>query len=152
MLKITQYALKVPRFEEIATAQSYTPTIRESKNHTSGDWYWSNANTMMAEKSSYYYEGAKGIKTGNLEQAGRNLIMMCSKSGKNFLLILMNAPFTDGDGELQYYHLIDAEKLLDWCYNNFDYTSIIKEDDEVAEIPVSLAKGDGYVLVHAEKT
>lgn len=152
LLKITRYALTVPRFEEIATAQSYTPTIRDTENHTSGDWYWSNSNTMMAEKSSYYYEGSLGIKTGNLEQAGRNLIMKCSKNGRSFLVILLNSPFEDGDGELQYYHLIDAENLLDWCYNNFSYVNLIKEEDEIAELPVSLAKGDGYVLVHAEKT
>jgi D-alanyl-D-alanine carboxypeptidase (penicillin-binding protein 5/6) len=152
ILRITIYALSVDKFEEIATSKSYNPTIRNTDNHAGADWYWSNSNTMMAEKSSYYYEGAKGIKTSNLEQAGRSLVMECSQNGYNYLLILMNAPFEDGDGNLQYYHLNDACNIFDWCFNNFEYTKLIDDTDEIAEIPVNLAKSNDFVLLKAENS
>lgn len=152
ILKITRYALTVPRFEEIATAPSYTPVIRNTNNHKGNDWYWSNSNVMMNEKSDYYYEGTKGIKTGNLEQSGRNLVMKSSRNGFNYLLVLMNAPFEDGSGNLQYYHLTDAIHVMDWAYETFEFAELLSDKDELAEVPVSLSSGNSYVLAKPESS
>lgn len=147
MLTITNYALGIDKFVEIATAPSYRPVIRNTKNHTDSSWMWTNSNTMMAEKSEYYYEGAKGIKTGNLDKAGRSLVMECTKGEYTYLLILLNAPFEDSDGNLQFYHLEDAKQLLDWAFDSFKETEILSKSEEVAEIPVKLSNSNDYVLV-----
>jgi hypothetical protein len=102
---------------------------------------------MMAEKSDYYYPGSKGIKTGNLDNGGRSLVMECSRGDFNYLLILLNSPFQDGDGNLKYYHLSDAINIFDWVFDRFAMTEILKDTEEVAEVEVTLSKGDDYVLV-----
>lgn len=78
---------------------------------------------MMDETDQYYYKGTAGIKTGNLESYGRNIITMATKGDISYLLILMKAPFDDEDGELQYYHMEDATNLLDWAFKDFSYVT-----------------------------
>ena len=56
-------------------------------------------NTFPA--NDYYYQYAKGIKTGTLDESGRNLIM-ASKDGNNYLLVTMGAPMYDKDGNAIY--------------------------------------------------
>ena len=147
MAKITQYALKNSSFEKIATTQSYKPSIPNLENNHNENWYWTHSNVMMS-KGSFYYEGAKGIKTGNLEKAGRNLITMASANGSKYLVVLLKAPLYDEDGNSQFYHLEDAKNLFDWAFNNIEYKTIINATEERAEIPVRFGNGDNdFVLL-----
>jgi len=95
--------------------------------------------------------GAKGIKTGNLVDAGRNLVTLAGRDGNNYLVILMKAPFNDSEGELKYYHIDDAMTLFDWAFNHFSYQVILADTAEVGELPVSLAEGNDYVLARPNK-
>ena len=72
---------------------------------------------------------------------------MATKGDISYLLILMKAPFDDEDGELQYYHMEDATNLLDWAFKDFSYVTLVKNDEELAEVPVESAAGNDYVLV-----
>lgn len=150
MLKITQYALQNDTFKEIATTASYVPTSKNANHPASNSLKWTHTNTMMDETDQYYYKGAAGIKTGNLESYGRNIITMATKGDISYLLILMKAPFDDEDGELQYYHMEDATNLLDWAFKDFSYVTLVKNDEELAEVPVESAAGNDYVLVRPE--
>lgn len=147
MATLTEYALSVPLFETIATTATYNPSVPNLQNHESLDsWIWTNSNIMMDSESEYFYNGAKGIKTGNLSAAGRNIITMASKDGNNYLVVLLKAPIRDAEGETQYYHLEDAISLFDWAFNYFSYQIILAETVEIGEIPVTLAEGNDYVL------
>ena len=147
MAKITQYALKNSSFEKIATTQSYKPSIPNLENNHNENWYWTHSNVMMS-KGSFYYEGAKGIKTGNLEKAGRNLITMASANGSKYLVILLKSPLYDEDGNSQFYHLEDAKNLFDWAFNNIEYKTIVNATEEMGEVYVRFGSGDNdYVLV-----
>ena len=101
---------------------------------------------MDPGNETYFYMGAKGIKTGNLVDAGRNLVTLASRDGNNYLVILMKAPFNDADGNLKYYHIDDATALFSWAFNNFSYQVILADTAEVGELPVKLAEGNDYVL------
>ena len=75
MLLITNYALQIDEFEEIATAVTFSPSISNATNHPDASaWTWTQANAMTQETSNYYYKGSKGIKTGNLTKTGRSII------------------------------------------------------------------------------
>ncbi len=153
MAVLTQYALNVPRFEAISVTYSYTPTVPNPERHEHIDeWIWKHTNFMMDPgNETYFYMGAKGIKTGNLIDAGRNLITLASKDGNNYLAVLMKAPFNDADGNLKYYHIEDAKYLFDWAFNNFSYQVILADTAEVGELPVKLAEGNDYVLARPKK-
>ncbi len=146
MLTITNYALSLDDFAEIASTQTYTPSVSGSDS----DWEWTHSNSMMDETSDYYYEGASGIKTGNLNLAGRSIITQATRNGSTYLVVLLNAPFTDDDDNLQYYHLEDASNLLDWAFTNLTYVTMLEDDEEIAEVEVENSDGNSYVLVRPE--
>ncbi|MGN1480796.1 D-alanyl-D-alanine carboxypeptidase family protein [Porcipelethomonas sp.] len=147
MALITEYALTVPGFEDIATTEEYEVKPLSYTTAHEEEWTWSHSNIMMSAASDYYVYGVKGIKTGNLQLGGRNLITMASSDGIKYLLVLMNAPFYDENGDSKYYHLIDACNLIEWVFDNFNYQVLLSKDEEIAEIKVEDSDGSGYVLV-----
>lgn len=147
MALITQYALTVPGFEEIATAEEYQLKPQNIDSQHEPEWFISHSNIIMSAASDYYLYGVKGIKTGNLQLGGRNIITMGSSDGNKYLLILLNAPFYDEDGDSKYYHIIDGRNLMEWVFDNFNYQVLLSKDEEIAEIKVSDSDGNGYVLI-----
>lgn len=147
LLTITTYALQNDDFQEIATTQAFSPTTLNSENHSDPTaWIWTHSNTMMDAYSDYYYEGAAGIKTGNLNVTGRSIITQATRDGNTYLVVLLNAPFEDANGRLQFYHLEDAADLLDWAFSNLYYVTMLEDDEEIGEVEVSLSDGNPYVL------
>lgn len=150
MLKIVNYALENETFKKIATTSEFTVKSSNTQNH-SGAWTFTQANSMTQEDSEFYYEGAQGIKTANLDKCGRSIITMCSRDGLTYIVILMNAPFYDEDDDLQYYHIEDATALLDWAFEKFEYRSVFEDDAEMGEVEVLNSNGNNYVLVQPER-
>lgn len=148
---MTKYALSLGKFETIATAETFTPYTPNKENHTP-DWSWSHSNTMMQATSPYYVTGVKGIKTSNLTAQGRSIICEASQDGNTYLAILLAAPFEDADGDLQYYHQLDACNLLEWVFGHFDYQTILSESTELGQIKVANGEGSDYVLVKPAQT
>lgn len=147
MVKLTEYALTVPLFETIATTYKYEPTVPNVENHKKLDeWFWTHSNTMMDPESRYYYPGARGIKTANLEKGGRNIVTTVSKDGNKYLAVLMNSPINDEDGAVVYGHLEDAADIFNWAYSHFSYQVVLADTAELGELPVSIAEGNDYVL------
>lgn len=154
MMLITKYALeKVPGFREIATANLYNTTSKsKTVSYAMNGWAWKHSNTMTEKDNLFYYEGASGIKTGNLNDYGRNLITLATRDGITYLVILLGAPFEDEEGELRFYHIEDAEELLDWAFASFQYMTLIGDDQEIAELPVTGGSSSNFVLVKPESS
>ena len=148
MAKLTEYALEVSVFEKISSTYSYKPSVPNPDNHPDfQSWFWYHSNVMMdQDNEQYYYRGAKGIKTANLEMGGRNIAATASRDGNNYLVICMKAPLSDPDGDNAFYHLDDAEYLFDWAFDHFSYQIILEKTAELGEVKVSLAEGNDYVL------
>ena len=148
MATLTQYAIKVPMFETIATTFTYKPSVPNPHSHPDTDeWVWRHSNTMMDEESEqYYYAGTRGIKTANLELGGRNIVTIASRDGNNYLAVLLKSPLSDPDGNIVYSHLDDAINMFNWAFSHFSYQVILADTAEVGELPVKLADGNDYVL------
>ncbi|MDE6797398.1 MAG: serine hydrolase [Ruminococcus sp.] len=147
MAKLTQYALNVSIFEQIATTYTYKPTVPNNVNHEDfNEWYWNHSNEMMNPESEYYYNSAKGIKTANLQEYGRNIIAIASKDGNNYLAVLLKSPMTDEWGNQIYSHIEDAMTIFDWAFTHLSYQVLLADTAEVGELPVELASGNDYVL------
>lgn len=152
MAKLTEYALNVSIFEQIATTYEYKPAVPNDTNHPDfNSWTWKHSNEMMNPESSDYYNCAKGIKTANLEEAGRNIVTLASKDGNNYLAVLMKSPISDADGNLVYSHIDDAKTLFDWAFTHISYQVLLADTAEVGELPVELADGNDYVLARPAK-
>ncbi|WP_028514400.1 D-alanyl-D-alanine carboxypeptidase family protein [Ruminococcus flavefaciens] len=147
MTKLTMYALDVPMFETIATTYSYTPSNPNPEHHDDpNSWIWTHSNVMMDSDGDYAYSGTKGIKTANLDMAGRNIITMASRDGNKYLAVLLKSPLKSSSGDIAYFHIVDAMSLFDWAFGHFSYKTILADTAEVGELPVELAEGNDYVL------
>lgn len=146
MAIITQYAMSLSKFNEIANTTSYT--IGTTNKHTETRTV-SHTNLMLdkIKGGEYYYQYAKGIKTGTLDESGRCLVSTASKDGYNYLLVTLNAPVKDAEGNNKFYNFVDAITLYDWAFKFFQLTSILTTDEEIAEVPVKFSDSKDYVLV-----
>ncbi|MDE5583856.1 MAG: D-alanyl-D-alanine carboxypeptidase [Ruminococcus sp.] len=151
MAVLTEYALRVPLFEKIATTYQYTPSVPNIEHHDLQEWYWTHSNEMMNKNSEMYYNSAKGVKTATLDNYGRNIITIASKDGNNYLAVLMKSADADEWGNSMYYHIEDAKTLFDWVFQHFSYQVLLASTAEVGEIPVELADGNDYVLARPKE-
>lgn len=146
MAIITQYAMKLPMFMEISCTTGYD--IPPSNKHAESR-YVTHTNIMLDKRrgGEYYYEYAKGIKTGTLDEAGRCLVSTASKDGSNYLLVTLKAPLKDEEGNAKRYELIGARNLYNWAFENFEQTRLLSPDEEIGEVAVEFSDGNNYVLV-----
>ncbi len=147
MMTMLRYAMTVPRFEAIACAAKYTPSSAAANGKTA-DWTWTHSNTMCDTESKYYCMGVKGIKTGNLQAWGRAIACKASRDGNNYLLVCLKSPMYDeANGANRFYHLEDANTIIEWAFAHLSYEKLLTTNSEIDEVKVENAKGVDYVIV-----
>lgn len=149
MALIAKYAVdNYPKFVEIATTTEYT--LHATNYHEEG-WATIHHTNAMTLKGEYYYEPARGLKTGTLDESGRNLISMASRDGNNYLLVTMGAPLYNEDGTNATEQYTDQKNIYEWAFNTFSYDKILSRTEEITEIPVKLGDGAEHVLLVPEE-
>ncbi len=145
MALIAKYAVdNYPKFVEIATTTEFT--LSATNYHGEG-WATIHHTNAMTLKGEYYYEPARGLKTGTLDESGRCLAAMASRDGNNYLLVTLGAPMYDAEGYKAYGQYSDHEKIFEWAFNTFSYEKILSTTDEITEIPVKLGDNAEHVLL-----
>ena len=76
----------------------------ESATTENGAYTWSTTNELMKEGSEYYYEYAKGMKTGSTDKAGKCLVAAAENGNQSCISVVLNST-TEGRYE-------DSLKLL----------------------------------------
>ena len=135
MAKITKYAMTLPYFSDI-TNTSYSDCLGE-------DRYLITTNYMIdaSRGGDYYYEYAKGIKTGSTgNDSGYCLVSTASKDGYTYLCVAYGAPYEDEHGE-QYENgaMQDSKKLYEWAFDNLEIKTIIDKNELVKEVDLNYA-------------
>lgn len=161
MYLITRYAIdKYPGFMRYCSANEYD--MPANANNPDGYKIFS-TNRMMATESMYYTSGVKGIKTGSIDEyyLKKNgewdtanpkdgicsLVSMCEKDGYKYLLVTLQAPYYDTEGESQVTHFEDHKKLYEWAYSEFERKQIIGENEQVMMIDVIMGRDTDKVGV-----
>lgn len=146
MALIAQYAVEnYPKFVEIACTTEYT---MKATNYQADGWATIyHTNKMLRPSSDYYYQYARGIKTGTLDESGRNLVSMARKDGNNYLLVTMGAPMYDADGNTANGQYEDHKNIYEWAFDNFSYEKILSTGQEITELPVKLGQDQDHVLL-----
>lgn len=144
MAKITEYALEnYPVFEEIACTTEYS---MGATNYSEAGWAsFVHSNKMTNPASEYYYEYARGIKTGTTDESGRNLVSIAEKNGMSYLLVTMGAPMYDDNGFNAWGNFEDQIKLYDWAFDTLSYQTLIPAGQEITELQVNLGADKDYV-------
>lgn len=133
MLKIARHAMTTPYFTDITNTVEYYIDGNDEEP-------LANTNLMInPEEEDYYYEYAKGIKTGTTDEAGHCLVSTALKDDVSYMCIAYNAPCYDDDGyELETnYAISESKKLYEWAYKNVTMRTVLGKNDEIAKIKVN---------------
>ena len=129
LAKITIECLKNEKFAEMANKQTYK----------FGELTLPNTNFMIQPGyTSYYYEYAKGVKTGSTTEAGYCLASTASKDGYNYLCVVLGCPVIDynKDGYMEKMSFIDSKALYEWAFNGLKFQTVLKKNQVVSEVKV----------------
>ncbi len=142
MYKITNYALSLPQFSDISNSVGYYI----------GDTYYSTTNHIIdPTNSEYYYQYAKGIKTGTTDEAGRCLVTTAVADGYSYMAVLMHAPYDEEKGILDYYTMTDASDLFRWALTSITLRPIVTRETPVCEEKVDLSWEKNSIQLCAEE-
>ena len=107
----------------------------------------STTNYLQDPNTNYYYQYARGVKTGFTDEAGRCLVSTATYNGYNYMCILMNCPANAG----KRYEFIDSANLYRWAFNNFSFKQVADSTEPVCELPVDLSFETDFVPLYFEK-
>ncbi len=150
MMTLLKYAMNLPRFEAIACSNTYTASTASTYDKRDV-WSWEHSNLMVNEASEYYCGGVRGIKTANTQEGGRSLACKGSRDGNNYLLVCMNSPMKDLEGNNHFYHLEDAKNILEWAFVHLTFQEILSPNTKLGEVQVNNAEQEDYVLLKPTK-
>lgn len=140
---LTTYALKNETFKTVCETPRYTiEATNKSVKRT-----LSTTNFLQDPNTNYYYQYAKGVKTGYTDEAGRCLVSTASYNGYNYMCILMNCP-PNADKR---YEFLESANLYRWAFNNFSFKQVANSTEPVCEIPVELSLDTDFVSLYFEK-
>ncbi len=146
---IAREAVKHPELMEICDAVS----VEIGATNLSDIRYISSDNYLIRpDYPRYYYSRACGIKSAGTESLGYGLISSASVEGNYVIAVVLGARLAAADGG--YYDIqsfVQARKLFDWLFANYEYTEIVSPIKPVAEVPVELGLGADSVAVRPEK-
>lgn len=136
LYKITKYALENPTFKEITSTLRYQIEPTEKYPYIR---YLNNTNKMMnSAYKDYYSPYISGVKTGTTALAGHCVVSTASKNGYNYMLIVMNAPQydIDGDNVEENVAFTDSKKIYEWAFKNIVLTKVTNTTDVVTVVDV----------------
>lgn len=132
MALIAREAMTQPVFRElVSTQEAVIPWVDNEYSRV-----LRNKNKLLSG-----YEGATGIKTGFTSKAGRCLVFSAERNGMELIGVVLNCgAWFD-----------EAEKMLDWGFENFSMETAVRAGDTVGQAQVSGGK-QGLAAINAAQT
>ena len=155
MYLITRYAYDhVPKFMDICDTYSYEFPANE---HNPDGYTMRNSNQLIAASSEFYLDYVHGVKTGSIDEyydkngethpGGRSLVTTAQKNGFTYIIVSMQAPYYDENGEKYHYNALDHYHLYEWAYDSFVYQTVVSENEICSEVDVEQGENDRLQLV-----
>jgi len=146
---IAQECMKNDTFMTICTSKAYT--VPATNMSSERELHTTNYLISTWRATGYYYDDARGIKTGSTPEAGYCLVSSTVRSGRTLVSVVLGAQYvTLSNGENQVQSFSETSRLFDWGFDNFSKKIILNDTDTVAEVPVALSKETNYVVVHPQ--
>ena len=140
---IAKYAYTLPLFMEIVSTPKYVmeaTNLRDYRNIY-------NRNCLLSKyyNVNYPYPRATGMNAGATTQGGYAICATAEESstGLSYLAIVMGADEEDG----AIYSYVNAIKLFEWAFQNYDYIEVLSADRIICELPVRLSSTLDYVTL-----
>lgn len=137
---------KNENFVQIATTISYK-TAATNKHPNGIDFY--NENKMIQKGSEFYYEGSEIGKNGYTIESLHSFAATVKRGNQRLILILLHSANKNNG---YYQHYIDAIKLFDYGFNNYELVQLYKKNDLVStyqnkKITEPLLAADDYFYI-----
>lgn len=113
-------------------------TLYSEREFTWGGIRQQNRNPLLGT-----YNGADGLKTGYIEEAGFNLAGSAVQNGQRLIVVVMGARSLQERSN-------EARKLLDWGFRSFELRDLFQEQETIGEVAV-FGGAQGSVPVTAGK-
>lgn len=90
------------------------------------------------------YKGATGLKTGSTSVALYNLSASATRDNLSLIAVIMKAPSTK-------VRFAEAQKLLDYGFNNYEYKELAKKGDTLKNVSVTKGvKGTAELVIESD--
>ncbi len=97
----------------------------------------------------YFYEDARGIKTGSTPEAGNCLVACAARGSRQLVTVVLGAEkVKTEDGKTETRSFSESIRLLDHGFDDFKSMELLNEDEFICEVPVELSSETNYVVVH----
>jgi len=157
LVKITRYAMSLPYFMEICSQTRYTyepvggPDAGKQMPTLSTTNLLIDRNALGGE---YFYQYAKGIKTGHTDEAGYCLISTASAYGYSYLCVALGAPSVDANGNSIQTRgeMTDSANLYRWALTKLSLKKVVGTDQSLGEVKLNYAWQKDSLLLTAEKS
>ena len=145
---ITEWALSVPEFYEIASTARYE-LPETNKNY---EKIITTTVLMQDQNSRYYTSYIKGIKTGTLDESGRCLVSTAEKNGMTFCLVLMGCPLEPNDIFWESGNSVFTETriIYDWMFKHASLTRVVSSKTIVTQLPVKYSRKKDALLLYSK--
>lgn len=137
--KLTVYAKKYDILNEVTSKSRYKLVTTSGTTRT-----LSTTNFLLDNSTRYYYQYAKGFKTGYTDVAGRCLVSTASYNGYNYMCILFKCP----NNRNNRHEFLESRELYRWAFNNFTFKEIANSSEQVFEIPLKLSLDTDFVPLY----
>lgn len=146
--KITEYAITTPHFTDITNTTTYYLSLDKD-----GESPIVTTNNLINENAEgeYYFEYAKGIKTGTTDEAGYCLVSSAIKDGVAYMCVAMHAPCYDDNGDYRDNGaMLDSKALYEWAFGSMELQQVVAERTPVCEVNINYAMDKDTLLLVPE--
>lgn len=142
---MTKYAMTLPGFMEICCLPT-SYVLGQDKYPL----VTTNSMIDQARGGKYYYQYARGIKTGHTEEGGYCLVSSAAYNGYSYLCVALGAPIKNSAGNriTDNHAMLDSKSIYKWAFTNLELKPILKKKDPLSEIKVKLATSKDSTLLH----
>ena len=147
---ITCEAVKHDVFNEICARKAYT--VPETNISKARELHSTNylISTWRTGWPGYYYEDARGIKTGSTPEAGYCLVASAERGSRKLISVVLGAEKVKlEDGKTtETRSFTETIKLFDHGCDEFKHMILLSPEEFICEVPVELSSDANYVVVH----
>lgn len=141
LYKIMKCALALPEYQELASKGTYMP-----EKYTNEALEVTNNNSLLKNKSPYYFKYAENGKYGADLTAKGNIAVTSVYRDVSYVCIILGAQLNS-----EHNAFTEAKQLLSWAYTYLGNQKIISESDVLATVTAESTWGESKINLTAGK-
>lgn len=150
MAVFLRYALSYPVFSDAFCTNEFVIKAYDDRAEKT---VTSNNKMMNASISDYYHKSVTGGKYTMTDDAGECVAVVTNMDGYSYLGVVMGGKLMniDSDSSKENTGFNDAQKMLNWVYDNIRYRVVVSPEQSIAYVDVKAGKETDKLRLIPEK-